>query len=45
MELQSDDIQRVDINFENILYTVSVPKQKGEWNGLLIDNLHLFSPY
>lgn len=30
MELQSDDIQRVDITFENILYTVSVPKQKGE---------------
>lgn len=35
MEPQSDDIQHVDINFENILYTVSVPKQKGEWNGFV----------
>lgn len=30
MELNSDDIERVDINFENIFYNVSVPKQKGE---------------
>lgn len=26
----SNDDNRADINFENILYTVSVPKQKGE---------------
>lgn len=25
-----DDSNRIDINFENIHYTVSVPKQKGE---------------
>lgn len=27
----SIDDDRVDINFENIFYTVSVPKQKGEF--------------
>lgn len=26
----SNDDDRADINFENILYTVPVPKQKGE---------------
>lgn len=26
----SNDDDRADINFENIFYTVSVPKQKGE---------------
>jgi hypothetical protein len=31
MSLNGDvEVQRIDINFENILYTVSVPKQKGE---------------
>lgn len=25
-----DESNRIDINFENIFYTVSVPKQKGE---------------
>lgn len=30
MELSNDEDLRADINFENILYTVSVPKQKGE---------------
>lgn len=27
---QSDDAHHIDINFENIHYNVSVPKQKGE---------------
>lgn len=32
MEISTDDVnvERTDINFENIFYTVSVPKQKGE---------------
>lgn len=32
MEINTEDIQHIDINFENIFYTVSVPKQKGENN-------------
>lgn len=27
----SDDAHNIDINFENIHYSVSVPKQKGEF--------------
>lgn len=30
MEVNIEDVQQIDINFENITYTVSVPKQKGE---------------
>lgn len=33
--MDGDDVQRIDINFENILYTVAVPKQKGEFNDVL----------
>jgi hypothetical protein len=29
MDIDSDNLHRVDINFENIFYTVPVPKQKG----------------
>lgn len=30
MELNNEDVQQIDINFENIFYNVRVPKQKGE---------------
>lgn len=33
MEMSGDEVQQIDINFENIYYTVTVPKQKGE-NGI-----------
>jgi len=38
MELSTEDIRRTDINFENIYYSVSVPKQKGEWINAVIDD-------
>lgn len=34
-ESTSDDFQQADINFENIFYSVSVPKQKGELIGVI----------
>lgn len=30
MENSSEELQQIDINFENITYNVPVPKQKGE---------------
>lgn len=30
MEVNSDEVQQIDITFENIFYNVSIPKQKGE---------------
>lgn len=30
MEVNGDEVQQVNITFENIFYTVCVPKQKGE---------------
>ncbi|CRK94326.1 CLUMA_CG007841, isoform A [Clunio marinus] len=34
MEIDGDEIQQININFENIYYTVSVPKQKEKKNVL-----------
>ena len=30
MDLSCEDVRQIDINFENITYTVPVPKQKGK---------------